>query len=196
MTGIRERSREILRAELAEAAAAYCTDHGFDDVTVDELAQGIGVSRATFFRWFTSKEDAVVSASATKAGPFADFVAKTQVEPGELAWRMMRAASEPMVEIARARGDDLRARLRMIEATPSLRGRLAWERRSEQAAVTDVLHERLGDERLARAVAALSIAAIDLAWREWAHTPESELGALLDDWFEAVAGASAATIQR
>ena len=49
--GVRKRSREILRAELAEAAADYCVEHGFDTVTVEEIAQGIGISRATYFRY-------------------------------------------------------------------------------------------------------------------------------------------------
>lgn len=190
---VRDRSREILRAELADAAATFCAEHGFDEVTADQIAQGIGVSRATFFRYFASKEDAVVSAarsSATRAGTFAQSVARAAdaAEPGTTVWAIMRAATEPMIDTAETRGDPLRARIRMITDVPALKGHLASQRRSDQSAVADVLRDRLGDDRAARALAAAGVAAVDLAWQEWARTPGSKLRSLLDAYFAALGG--------
>lgn len=193
---VRDRSREILRAEFADAAATFCTEHGFDEVTADQIAHGIGVSRATFFRYFASKEDAVVSAArgAAARDAFAQRIAKTIAapEPGTSVWAIMRAAAEPMIDTAETRGDPLRARIRMITDVPALKARLASQRRSEQSAVADVLREYLHDDRAARAVAAAGVAAADLAWQEWARTPDSDLRPLLDAYFTAL-GAVATT---
>lgn len=196
---VRDRSREILRAEFADAAATYCAEHGFDEVTADEIARGIGVSRATFFRYFASKEDAVVSAargSAERAGTFAQQVAQTAdaAEPGTTVWAIMRAATESMIDNAEKRGDPLRARIRMIADVPALKGHLAAQRRSEQSAVADVLRERLGDDRAARALAAAGVAAADLAWQEWARTPDSSLRPLLDAYFAALGDVATAKL--
>lgn len=188
---VRDRSREILRAELADAAATFCAERGFDEVTADEIAQGIGISRATFFRYFTSKEDAVVSAargSAERAGAFAQRIAETAdaAAPGTTVWAVIRAATESMIDTAETRGDPLRARLRMITDVPALNAHLASQQRSDQAAVANVLRERLGDDRAARALAAAGVAAVDLAWQEWARTPGAKLRPLLDAYFAAL----------
>lgn len=187
---VRDRSREILRAEFADAAATFCAEHGFDEVTADEIAHGIGVSRATFFRYFASKEDAVVSAArgAAARGSFAQRIAESAdaAEPGTTVWAVIRTAAESMIEMADARGDALRARIRMITDVPALKAHLAAQRRNEQSAVADVLRERLGDDRAARALAAAAVAAADLAWQEWARTPGSTLRPLLDAYFTAL----------
>ncbi|MGP5050832.1 TetR family transcriptional regulator [Brachybacterium sp. JB7] len=188
---VRDRSREILRAELADAAATFCVEQGFDEVTVGELARGIGVSRATFFRYFASKEDAVVSAArfaATRAGSFAQSVAEAveAASPGTSLWAIMCAATEPMVATAESRGDPLRARIRMINEVSALKGHLASQQRGDQSAVAEVLRECLSNGRAAQAIAAAGVAAVDLAWQEWAHTPGSKLRPLLDAYFTAL----------
>ncbi|MFI9489839.1 TetR family transcriptional regulator [Promicromonospora sp. NPDC052451] len=195
---VRDRSREILRAELADAAATFCAEHGFDKVTATEIAQGIGVSRATFFRYFASKEDAVVSAArgAAARGSFARRIAETVdvAEPGSSVWAVIRRAAESMSDMADARGDALRARIRMITDVPALTAHLASQRRSDQTAVEDVLRERLGDDRAASALAAAAVAAADLAWQEWARTPGSRLRPLLDAYFTALGDVATATL--
>lgn len=192
---VRDRSREILRAEFADAAATFCAEHGFDEVTANEIAHGIGVSRATFFRYFTSKEDAVVSAArgAAARDAFAQRVAETvdAAEPGTPVWAIIRTAAESMIETAETRGDPLRARIRMITEVPALKAHLASQRRGEQSAVADVLRERLDDDRATEALAAAGVAAADLAWQEWARTPGSRLRPLLDAYFTALGDVTA-----
>jgi AcrR family transcriptional regulator len=198
-TGVRDRSREILRGELADAAATYCVEHGFDRVTAAEIARGIGISRATFFRYFTSKEDAVVSAArsaATRAGSFAQDVAEAcgAAATGTPAWTVLRTAAEPMTGTADNRGDPLRARIRMIADVPALKGHLASQRDDDCSAVADVLFTRLHDSRRARALAAAGVSAVDLAWQEWARTPGSTLSPLLDSYFATFGDIAAPTL--
>ena len=71
----------------------------------------------------------------------------------------------------------------MINATPTLQGRLAERRVSQTAAVVVVLEEMVGDSAAARALAAVAFALFDVAWAEWSTT-EREFGGILDRLFE------------
>ena len=51
---VRDRVREKMKAELAERAYAVFAERGVESVTVQQAAQAIGISRATFFRYFSS----------------------------------------------------------------------------------------------------------------------------------------------
>lgn len=51
--------RTATRQRIAAAAAKLVADVGLAGATVDRIADAAGIGRATFFRYFSSKEDAV-----------------------------------------------------------------------------------------------------------------------------------------
>ncbi|UQS27498.1 TetR/AcrR family transcriptional regulator [Amycolatopsis thermalba] len=59
---LRERKKLRTRQALAETAVAMFTERGFDATTLDELVDAVEVSKRTFFRNFTSKEDVALTA--------------------------------------------------------------------------------------------------------------------------------------
>ncbi len=57
--GLRERKKRQTRIDLARAAMALFEQHGYDAVTVDDIAAAANVSRRTFFRYFDTKDDVI-----------------------------------------------------------------------------------------------------------------------------------------
>jgi AcrR family transcriptional regulator len=55
--GLREQKKQQTRTALADAALALFTAHGFEQVTVAEVAAAAGVSVNTAFNYFPTKED-------------------------------------------------------------------------------------------------------------------------------------------
>lgn len=63
--GLRERKRQDTRHRLLEAARRLFEEHGYDDTTVDMIAQQADVSPRTFHRYFATK-DAVVAEGSNR----------------------------------------------------------------------------------------------------------------------------------
>src|SRR5438034_1129540 len=51
------RKQQLVRDVIWDAAIDLFTEKGFDETTVDDIAQTAGVSRRSFFRYFSSKSD-------------------------------------------------------------------------------------------------------------------------------------------
>jgi AcrR family transcriptional regulator len=51
------RKQQLVRNAIWDAAIDLFAEKGFDEVTVDDIAQTAGVSRRSFFRYFSSKSD-------------------------------------------------------------------------------------------------------------------------------------------
>lgn len=59
--GVRERKRRETRARIAETGLKLFLQHGYDATTLDAMADAAGISRRTFFAYFSSKEDVLLS---------------------------------------------------------------------------------------------------------------------------------------
>ena len=145
-------------------------------------AKPIGISRATFFRYFGSKEDAVVT--AVYAGHF-DFprILAEQDDPGASPWWRLRRMFDASTLAAEARPAELRMRISLIESTPGLRARLNERRLWQRVGVAEALMSDATDLRTARALVASAFAVVDVAWNEWVAEVDSSLPTILDDLF-------------
>ena len=54
---LQKRKQQVVRDAIWEAATDLFAESGFDETTVDDIAQKAGVSRRSFFRYFSSKGD-------------------------------------------------------------------------------------------------------------------------------------------
>ena len=72
--GLRARKRERTRDAIADAAISLFLAHGFDQVSVADIAARAEVSKPTLFRYFQAKEDLVLHRIADHNGEAARVV--------------------------------------------------------------------------------------------------------------------------
>jgi len=90
---------EAFRARLCEAAERLFAEHGIEAVTMRELAQALGVSPMTPYRYFKDK-DAILA--AVRAAAFTRFAARLEAASGETAQPLHRSrnAGQAYVDFA------------------------------------------------------------------------------------------------
>jgi AcrR family transcriptional regulator len=178
---IAERKRRAVRGELSEVALRLLADRAFDSLTIDEIAAAAGVSRRTFFRYFTSKEDVVfafLDQWAVRLG--ADIVARpAQEDP-------VAAVQNSFRQLTAAYDDQALALVRLVRETPSLREQESINREHLRIAVVNALATRLGmdAERDMRPqiLATIAFAPLDAAMFAWfGNRSGEEVGRLLDE---------------
>ena len=87
-TGLRERKKQRTRDALVDAAFELFQRKGFEDTTIDEIAEQVDLSPRTFFRYFASKEDVALTLQEQQfAAVYAAFAARPAHEPVLTAMR-------------------------------------------------------------------------------------------------------------
>jgi AcrR family transcriptional regulator len=187
---LRRRARDAVRAEIAETAFQLFTQRGFDQTTVDDIAAAAGLSRRSFFRYFASKEDAVLGMlNAVGDAIAAELAARPAGEP---PWPSLRRALDVLVTTYLGDPKVALARFRLIHHTPALRTTLLDKQDRWQRSLAQVLAARLGADPAhdlrPQLLAATALAALDVASRRWlASDGHANLATLLDESFALLA---------
>ncbi|QEP08674.1 TetR family transcriptional regulator [Glutamicibacter sp. ZJUTW] len=181
---VRDRVREKMKVELAEQAYAVFAERGVENVTVQQAAQAAGISRATFFRYFSSKEDAVVTALRSMTGHFADMARSMTSQPGESLLELLRRSFEPAVAFAEQDPVTMISRIELIRSTPALRASWQESLREQQAALAQALSPFCANQRLAETAALLGLSLYGHALDRWVGTAGSTLREILDEAFD------------
>lgn len=192
-TGLRARKKARTHDAIADAAISLFLAHGFDNVSVTDIAAAAEVSKPTLFRYFATKEDLVLHRFADHNGEAARVVRDREpgVHPVTALHRHFRAGLdrfEPVTGLNDHPG--VVAFHRLVFSTPSLAGRLtrymledeealaralgqgveAWLRAAQVLAVQRVLArtnwQKIADGRTARDVHPEAVADADQAFAQ------------------------------
>ncbi|MER5647415.1 TetR family transcriptional regulator [Streptosporangium sp. NPDC002524] len=184
MDGLRERTRQAMRDELAKLALRMFADRGFDETTVDDIARAAGMSKRTFFRYFPSKEDVIFGGVDDLGEQVAEEIRARPA--GEDPWESLRVVLGRWERRIHASQREL-ADLRLIESTPSLRARTHQRRDRLRQQVADALRGRPGsglDAFTADLLTNAAGAALDTVSREWLRSDgTADRAALVDRAF-------------
>ena len=156
--GLRARKKRAARESIAATARRLFAEHGFDAVTVAEVAAAADVSEKTVFNHFPTKEDL---AFAGREEGIAQFVTAIAERPsGSSVLDVFRAMTHTVLDVSVAGGDeDLLAVAKIIRGSRTLQERLTvgWE--SGAAAITAVIAETSGacDDDLMPAIVARTL---------------------------------------
>lgn len=95
VTGLRERKKLRTRQHIADVAARLFAEHGFENVTVDEVATAADVAKKTVFNYFPTKEDLAFDRAQQRE---IDIVALVRDRPpGTSVLAAFRAQGEQML---------------------------------------------------------------------------------------------------
>lgn len=189
-TTTRDIARAAVRAELAEVAFDLFRREGFDNVTIQDLAEAAAVSRSTFLRYFGSKEDAVLDAVDARGDQFADALRARPAEEDD--WTAIRRALDTVIEPYHQDPAKALAMTRLIMGTPALWARQMEKQHGWRPALAEALAGRTDPPRpmtLALSVrATAALVCLNIALDHWtASDGQLDLVALLDEAFAALA---------
>lgn len=164
------RKRQLTRDRIASCAARLVAERGLSGATVESIAAAADVGRATFFRYFSSKEDAVADGMTRH---WLDVITTELAnQPAELS------AQDAVVGAFLALGDgfvgisdQVRELAVMTRSSPVLS---AWTLQSYvgfEAAIAELVAPRLADLRAddprPRLIGAMAMASVRIALDDW-----------------------------
>ena len=128
MEGLRERKKRETQEAIAAAAMELFREHGFDAVTVAEVARAADVSEKTVFNHFPTKEDLVFFRSEDRLAAQVEAI-RTRA-PGTSISQVFEAHTmEMLARIEAGRFERMMATPRLVRGSPALQARLLtyWE---------------------------------------------------------------------
>lgn len=186
---LQQRKQALVRAELARAAWDLFAARGYEATTVQTIARAAGVSRRTFFRYYSSKEDVLVETSDALAD---ELLAEVAARPaGEPPLESIRRALVPVLERRLATPELARGIMRLLRESRALR-RAMLERHArmeERLAAHFARRLRVDPARdsTPALVAFLARALLDTAFNVWYDQGRRDVAALVDELFTTLA---------
>jgi AcrR family transcriptional regulator len=179
---LRTRKKAATRQSLHEAALHLAMERGLDGVTVEDIADAVGVSRRTFSNYFTNKEDAILHADRERTGVLVSLVGHRPA--GEEPWQALRTASRELYRGRAVPDREWVAQLRLLRRHPSLLAQQAGDQITLERDLAAVLVARGHDldDPLARLMTATFLAAVRTASVLWLEeSGDQSLPDLVDD---------------
>jgi mycofactocin system transcriptional regulator len=177
----RGRPPSTTHEHVSHVALDLFSHEGFDETTMDDIADALGIGRRTLFRYFKSKNDMVWGDFDRVLDRLrADFAALDPRLP--LMEALRRAAVSSNTYPAEAL-PELRIRMTLITTVPALQAHSMLRYAEWRQVVAEFAAKRLrrdpGDFA-PQAVGHAALAASTSAFTHWVHHPGSDLMKLLD----------------
>ena len=166
--GLRERKKARTRAAIREHALRLFREQGYDETTVEQIAEAAEVSPSTFFRYFPTKEDVVLQddmdllwmdayrAQPTDLGPIAAMRAALGIGLGSLG----------AAEVAQ-----LREAMDLAMTVPAVRARMLEELARTTRIIAEAAAERAGKAASDFDAQVLAGAVVGVAMAAWFDQP-------------------------
>jgi len=113
---LRARKRQATEEALVVAAMARFAEQGFDETSVDVIAEDAGVSRRTFFRYFPTKEAVFFHRQRQRLAAFADALGHEASTP----WDAVRGVLRRFAKAYEAERTQLLAERRILAGSRTL----------------------------------------------------------------------------
>ena len=172
--GLRERRRRDTQQEVHEAALALFEDQGVRGTTVQQIAERAGISSRTFFRYFSSKEQAAIPGQRRLLEAIEGHTVSERARAEGLGAVLREVGGAVEAVISGEGGPDLedhRRVTRLIAREPDL----ALLAAAHEQELVVRLRERLGaqlpdaDRLAVRVLAEVAVVLWRSSWEAWAE---------------------------
>lgn len=167
MSGLRERKKKRTREAIQREALRLIASRGYDAMTCEQIAVAAGVSPATLFRYFATKEDIVLQDGYD---PLIAEAVRSRPAHEDPLTAVRRGFADALAEVYQGDLEAIRQRTALILSVPALKARSREQQESLVAHLCDALAERGGDGDLDIEVAAsVCASAVGVAVERWAR---------------------------
>ncbi|MBP0115593.1 MULTISPECIES: TetR family transcriptional regulator [Bradyrhizobium] len=160
--GLRERKKRETKKRITEKGIALFLKNGFDHTTLDEIAAAAGISRRTFFYYFTSKDEILLSLQSGIGEMLTDAVRKASAGSAPID-----TVRDAVVSVCNAiPSKDMIKLDRLMRTSPSVQARKQAYYVQQEGEIYEALKERWPEPERSmalRIVAMLSVGAIRIA---------------------------------
>jgi AcrR family transcriptional regulator len=182
-TGLRERKKAKTKAAIQQHALRLFQELGYEETTVEQIAEAAEVSPSTFFRYFPTKEDVVLYDALDPV-----LLEAFRSQPATLSpIAALRAAIRSVFSrMTPSELEQMRERALLVLSVPALRAAPLEQMLASVQLLVDALAERVGrsprDFEVRVFVGAFAGAWLG-AMLEWMEDPKADLVALFDACF-------------
>ncbi|HTS14484.1 MAG TPA: TetR family transcriptional regulator [Candidatus Sulfotelmatobacter sp.] len=177
--GLRERKKARTRATIQDHALRLFRERGYDETSVEDIAEAAEVSPSTFFRYFPTKEDVVLYDAFDPI-----LIEAFMAQPPELSpiQAMRIAMREALRDPSGAWLAQQRERASLLMGVPELRRRMLDEFVVAMEPFTLALATRVGRSADDFAVRNIVAAVLGVGLGAWLHAGTDQA---YMDWFDA-----------
>jgi AcrR family transcriptional regulator len=176
--GLRERKKSAARQLIVQVSNRLFREHGFDSVTLEQIADECVLSVRTILRYFTTKE-ALALAPEHDAQDRFEATVRTRDTDAATCWREFVADTVQQMTIDT---DESRRRMSDILSHPALHAEFLRIGRVYEDTLAEAIDEETqGRDPLgSRLYATVLVAGASATFREWIDNKDLELTVLLD----------------
>jgi AcrR family transcriptional regulator len=172
--GLRERKKAEMKKRLVDAAIALYLEQGYQETRIEDITTAVNVSRRTFFRYFTAKDDVVTGWFAQHAECMREALVARPVE--EPVWDSLLEACHVLFVTYGVNREHAEGLRRLVHLEPALFARKYDFYLRAQAELIPVVQRRLGRragvEMMAGVLVRAALAAQDAAGEARARSKE------------------------
>ncbi|MEV8327083.1 TetR family transcriptional regulator [Kitasatospora sp. NPDC056731] len=165
--GLRERKKIETRQTIRRAAYRLFAEQGYDATPVEQIAEAAGVSPSTVFRYFTTKEDIVLT---DEQDPLLEAGLRARPAGEPILESLRHVVLDVLGQLAATEHTELVERTRLAREVPVIRGRTAEQAARDADMLATVLAERAGhdaDSLEIRVICVAVMAAVDETLWQW-----------------------------
>lgn len=179
------KKQELVRNTIWDAAIDLFAERGFDQTTVDDIAEAAGVSQRSFFRYFVSKADlmgkgsldyALVMSKAIRACPQTHSL--SEVMRGAIVDVLLQASAYPRIEKV------IQVAEKYPAANQARLSRMAEVQKQLSEAYADRMKHVKKNDFTPELLAALTTSLFDVALHTWFRRGRRDIRVTVDEVFE------------